>query len=73
MSKAIKGILLKGNKVKLLEPAPVNGKAEVVVIFEEKSPKHNITEFKGLGKEIWKSIDARKYVDKERSLWERNF
>ena len=31
--------------------------------------KHNITELAGLGKEIWKDIDAQKYVDEERANW----
>jgi len=31
--------------------------------------KHNITELAGLGKEIWKDVDAQKYIDEERSSW----
>ncbi len=34
-------------------------------------PKHHITELQGLGKEIWKDIDAQEYVDAERDLWRR--
>jgi hypothetical protein len=34
-------------------------------------PKHNIMEFKGLGKEIWQGIDAQEYVNQERDSWEK--
>lgn len=32
-------------------------------------PKHRITEFKGLGKEIWQRIDVEKYIEEERNSW----
>ncbi len=73
MPKALKGIYENG-RVKLLEPSPVKRKTKVIVIFqEEERPKHRVTEFEGLGKEIWEGIDAQKYVDEERKTWERNF
>jgi hypothetical protein len=33
-------------------------------------PKHRITEFKGLGKELWQGIDVEKYIDEERNSWD---
>lgn len=33
-------------------------------------PKHEITELRGLGKEIWQNQDAQDYVDAERDSWE---
>ncbi len=30
---------------------------------------HSILELKGLGREIWKGIDAQAYVKRERSSW----
>jgi len=33
-------------------------------------PKHDITELRGLGKEIWQNQDAQDYVDAERDSWE---
>jgi len=33
-------------------------------------PKHHITEFKGLGKEIWQKIDVEKYIEEERNSWD---
>lgn len=33
-------------------------------------PKHRITEFKGLGKELWQSIDVEKYIEEERNSWD---
>lgn len=32
--------------------------------------KVNIYDIKGVGKEIWKGIDAQEYVNKERASWE---
>ncbi|MFL5628483.1 MAG: hypothetical protein ACJ788_23120 [Ktedonobacteraceae bacterium] len=34
-------------------------------------PLHNIMEFKGFAKEIWKGVDVEKYIDEERNSWER--
>lgn len=31
--------------------------------------KHSILELEGLGANIWKGIDAQKYVQKERESW----
>ena len=31
--------------------------------------RHSIVELKGLGKEIWKDIDAQDYIDQERRSW----
>lgn len=30
---------------------------------------HSILELRGLGKEIWQSIDIEQYIDQERSSW----
>ena len=32
--------------------------------------RRSVLELQGLGKEIWRDIDARKYVDEERSSWD---
>jgi hypothetical protein len=34
------------------------------------SSAHRITEIRGVGKDLWKGIDAQKYVDSERDSWE---
>ncbi len=31
---------------------------------------HSIMELQGLGKEIWRDLDAQQYVDQERSTWD---
>lgn len=31
--------------------------------------KHSLLELKGLGREIWKGMDAQEYVDRERGAW----
>lgn len=33
-------------------------------------PKHNIMELHGLGAELWKGIDAQKYIDEMRDEWD---
>lgn len=31
---------------------------------------HTITDLKGLGKEMWKSVNVEEYINKERDSWE---
>ena len=33
-------------------------------------PEREITELRGLGKEVWNNIDAKDYVNAERDSWE---
>jgi hypothetical protein len=33
-------------------------------------PEHEITELRGLGKEVWNNIDAQDYINAERDSWE---
>jgi hypothetical protein len=35
-----------------------------------RAKKHSIMEFRGLGKDIWKGIDAQEYVRNERASWD---
>ncbi len=44
---------------------------EVAAIIRNKvkTKRHSILELKGLGKEIWKSVDAQEYVKEERGSW----
>jgi hypothetical protein len=32
--------------------------------------RHSITELRGLGKGIWKGVDAQEYVNQERDAWD---
>jgi hypothetical protein len=41
--------------------------AEVVTTPER--PKFKLTDLEGLGKEIWKGVDAQEYVDRLRGPW----
>ena len=41
------------------------------LIKPESEGKYEITELRGLGKEIWNDRDAQEYVDAERDSWER--
>lgn len=34
-------------------------------------PEHEITELRGLGKEVWGGIDAQEYVNLERDTWDK--
>jgi hypothetical protein len=36
----------------------------------KKDTRFNIYDLKGLGKEIWKGVDAQEYVNEERDAWE---
>jgi len=36
---------------------------------DRSTPKHDIMELAGLGKEIWEGIDAQEYVNQERASW----
>ena len=33
-------------------------------------PKRNIMELEGLGKEVWRGLDAQEYVNQERASWD---
>jgi hypothetical protein len=33
-------------------------------------PMHEITELRGLGKEVWGNVDAQDYIDAERDAWD---
>ena len=39
-------------------------------LFPEGVKTHSIKEIKGLGKELWRSIDVDEYLRKERASWD---
>ena len=39
-------------------------------LAETERPKRSLLELEGLGKEIWKGIDAHEYVNELRNEWE---
>ena len=43
-----------------------------VLLHETDAPpsSHHLRELRGLGKDIWKSVDAQEYVNAERDAWE---
>jgi hypothetical protein len=41
----------------------------IMVRSKLKKKERSILELEGLGKEIWESIDAQEYVDRERDSW----
>ena len=51
---------------------PASRERLVRALAEKRSePEHEITELRGLGKEIWNNQDAQEFVDHERNDWER--
>ena len=40
--------------------------------FSPSEAKINVTDFAGLGAELWSSIDVDAYIEKERNSWERS-
>ncbi len=36
----------------------------------EKQPEHDVREFRGFAKELWKGVDVEKYIDEERNSWD---
>jgi len=57
--------LAPADQLRLLEELAAIVRRRVMV-----RPKHRITEFKGLGKEIWRKIDVEKYIEEERNSWD---
>lgn len=39
------------------------------LIHEEDKPEHNVTDFRGFAKELWKGVDVKKYLEEERNSW----
>lgn len=37
----------------------------------EPQKKHSLRELRGLGKEIWRGVDAQQYIDEMRDEWDR--
>ena len=63
--------------IKEIKDLPVQHQKKILDIVQllkrgiQSTPKkHNITELKGCGKEIWKGINAQKYINKLREEWE---
>jgi len=38
--------------------------------LKERESKHRVTELEGLGADIWKTVDAQRYVSEERKSWD---
>ena len=60
-----------------IKPLPNNEKLRLIAKVsndlaetEAEKPKRSIMELHGLGKEIWKDIDAQEYVNELRNEWE---
>jgi hypothetical protein len=60
-------------QVRRLTPADQLRLLEELVVLVRRQvttrTRRSILELQGLGKEIWKDIDAQEYVDRERASW----
>ena len=57
--------LKKGMELKVL-PIEDDG---IIILKISKESKKDFADIKGIGKELWKDIDAQEYVNKEREGW----
>jgi hypothetical protein len=37
---------------------------------EPSEPRHSLLELRGMGKELWRSIDVDQYIEQERNSWD---
>jgi hypothetical protein len=42
---------------------------EALIQLRQDHHLHSLLELKGLGKEIWRGVDAQKYINRERNSW----
>lgn len=55
---------------------PVEERKELIGLIvdslteSEAEPRHDILEFRGVGAEMWKGIDAQEYVNRLRDEWD---
>lgn len=40
------------------------------VAHDGSAPRHSVTTLRGLGKELWRGVDAQQYVNDERTAWD---
>ncbi len=56
----------------ILEKEPIDSRNKVAEKGQSNlCAKRQLSELKGLGKELWQKVDVAKYLDEERSSWER--
>jgi DNA-binding HxlR family transcriptional regulator len=56
--------LTPADQLRLLEELAVLVRRQIAT-----QPRRSILELQGLGKEIWRTIDAQEYIDQERTSW----
>ena len=54
-----------------LDLAPSGTGPTSIIISRERAGESDIMKLKGLGKHLWKGVDAQKYIDKLRNEWEK--
>ncbi len=60
-----------------IRPLPITHRLQLIsrivddLVSDAPTGSRRITELRGLGKEVWQTIDAQRYVDGLRSEWEQ--
>ena len=57
-------------QAKALTPEERKTLVQLLLEIPDSTPQHRLSELRGLGKDIWKNIDAQEYVDQLRDEWE---
>lgn len=60
-----KSKLKKGMELKVL----LVEDGSIILLKNDERQKHVFSDIRGVGKELWKDIDAQEYVNKEREGW----
>jgi len=58
-------------KLLRLDQTPSGTGPTSIIIAREKSGAANLLRLKGLGKNLWRGIDAQEYINKLREEWEK--
>lgn len=64
------------NQVRLLSPEEqLQLLEDIAAILRQRvkniqRPRHNVMEFEGMAKKLWKGIDVEKFIDEERNSWD---
>lgn len=57
-------------QLRLLEDLATQIRQQLALKQVPPKRKHDITELRGLGKEIWEGVDVAKYINEERDSWD---
>ena len=65
-------VLDQARKLSLVDQARLMEElAKIVRIHIQEQSEHSVRELRGLGKELWRSIDVERYIEEERNSWDK--